>query len=112
MNASRSVLPVAALLSLLILPARADTHAMVEEAHHDLQKALNPGGDRPSDADRTADLKAALEIIKDLPKSRNPRPRFYAMRSLKAALKEIAEGDSSQATADIRDADSSIRDME
>ncbi len=93
-------------------PAQADLHSMAQDAHRALERALNPGGPLPSDADRTADLKEALKIIHDFPKTRNPQPRFYAQRSIKAALDEIASGQSEKATADIRDADSDVRDLE
>ena len=107
-----ALLPTLLLMTILALPARADLHSMAQDAHHALERALNPGGSLPSDADRTAALKEALKIIHDFPKTRNPRPRFYAQRSIKAALDEIASGQSDKATADIRDADSDVRDLE
>ena len=103
-----------ALLALLSLsPARADIHSMAEDAHHDLEKALNPGGDPPSDAERTSLINSALDLMKNFPPIRRERRVIEARDSLKAALEEIKNGDPDHAAAnDIRDADSIIRDLE
>ena len=107
-----ATLPALILVTILSAPARADLHVMAQDAHKILERAINPGGEVPGPAERTADLKEALVIVQNFPRTRNPRPRFDAIRSLKAALAEIAAGHSDQATDDIRDADSDVRDLE
>ena len=99
-------------LFLTAAPVRADDHALIEDAHHQLELAMNPGGPAPSDADRTTELKAAMEDL------RNVTPfhhgvRVRAMFDIKAALNDVSSGDPGhQAVNDIREADLLVRDME
>lgn len=116
---SRPIHRLGQVLALVILatawnslsPVYGDEHAMIEEAHHDLQQALNPGGNTPSAADQTALLNSALSNIKDLP----PRYRGHrnlAIADIKSALHELSEGDPAKAANDIREADREVRILE
>ena len=93
-------------------PAFGDDHTLVEDAHHKLEQALNPGGDVPSADDRTTLLQAALDDLKDLPHIYHGK-RIDAMAEIKSALLELKNGGSSdQVSNDIREADSDVRDIE
>jgi hypothetical protein len=105
-------LAVLALAGFALSPVFGDDHTLIEDAHHQLEKALNPGGDPPSDADRTALLQATLEDLKNLPHYYRGK-RVEAMACIKSALLELKNGGSAeQVSEDIREADSDVRDME
>jgi hypothetical protein len=107
-----SVLTLLGLGWIFLLPARADDHAIIEDAHHQLEQALNPGGDPPSSADLTAFLQKALDDLKVLPHIYRGT-RVQAMDAIKSALLEIKNGGSGdQINEDIREADSEVRDIE
>jgi hypothetical protein len=111
--AGAGLLLLLALGGFSLSPVRADLHSMVQDAHHDLEQALNPGGDTPSDTDRTNYLNAALDALKDLPPIRHPRRLGILRDDIRSALEEIKNGDPNhQAANDIRDADSIVRDLE
>jgi hypothetical protein len=84
--------------------------AMMHQAEDMVHQALNPGGDAPSDAQRTELLTKALELLKDTPDKNYRKHRMKAIRDIKAALDDMKLGQpSNQVTNDIRDADLEIR---
>jgi hypothetical protein len=96
-----------------ISPARADIHSQVQDAHHFLEQALNPGGDTPSDADRINSLNSALDALKNLPPIHRPKRVTMIRQYIRTAIDAIKNGDPDhQAANDIRDADSAVRDLE
>ena len=100
-------------ISSVISPAHGDIHSQAQDAHHDLEQALNPGGDTPSDADRINLLKSALDDLKNFPPIHHPKRLTMARQYIRSAIDEIEKGDPDhQAVNDIREADSIVRDLE
>ena len=92
-----------------------DNTELIKDAHHQLALALNLGGDTPSDADRTTDINAAIQDLKDtsFANGRAEYSKSIAIRDLKSALSQIGRGDPEHgAEKNIRDADSIVRDLE
>jgi hypothetical protein len=97
------------------LPLHADEHSMIEAIHDKLHQAMNPGGDAPSDAERTSLLQAALEELKDLPFGHwgHWGHRNAAISDVKMALDALKSGNENREVYnDIRDADAEVRTME
>jgi len=73
-------------------PAYAAGDPLIDKARDQLHEALNPGGDPPSDADRTALLKSALALLqKSAPVYHGQRAK--AIEDIKLALEAISKGD-------------------
>ena len=108
-------LPISVLVAVIfggILPVHADEHSMLEAIHDKLHQAMNPGGDAPSDAERTALLQAALKELKDLPFGYRGH-RNAAISDVKMALDALKSGnENNEVYNDIRDADAEVRTME
>jgi len=93
-------------------PAHASDNPMLDDARADLEKAWNPGGDAPSDADRITLLKSALQLLKDAPLGHYHRHRIDAIGFIKSALYELDKGDPDHKAADfIHSAVTEIRDI-
>jgi hypothetical protein len=77
-----------------------------------VHQAWNPGGDPPSNDQRTDLLNQALKLVQQVPPAaaRYRGHRARAIDDIKAALFEIGSGDpNNKATDDIRDADFELR---
>ena len=99
-------------VALEISSLHADEHSTLEAIHDKLHQAMNPGGDAPSNADRTSLLKAALEELKDLSPWYHGH-RNAAISDIKMALDALKAGDeNNEVYNDIRNADNEVRDME
>jgi hypothetical protein len=101
------------------LPAHAMVgDPMVNEARTDLEKAWNPAGNQPSNADRATLLKAAMNLIKRAPRALGTGARTYnrhlrqAVSFIESALSELDKGDPDQKAGDfIHSAVSEVRDI-
>ena len=84
---------------------------MLNKAFDLVHQAWNPGGDPPTDAQRTDLLTQALKLAQDAPQHRVAGHRVKAILEIKAALSLIKDGDPDhQAAEHIRDAASELRD--
>jgi hypothetical protein len=92
-------------------PAHAAGDPLINQARDQLHQALNPGGNAPSDADKTALLKSALTFLQKSPAIyRGQRKR--AIEDVTAALFELGRGDPDHKTNDyIRKALDEVRDI-
>jgi hypothetical protein len=103
---------VAIMSGLLTLsaPVYGEGADMLNQARDLVHQAWNPGGDAPSDAQRTDLLTQALELAKDSPQRHVARHRLTAILDIKAALLEIKRGDPDHKVTDyLRDADLELR---
>ena len=92
-------------------PAYAEGDPLINQARDQLHEALNPGGDPPSDADRTALLQSALTELQKSPAIYHGQ-RAKAIEDIKSALFEIGRGDPDHKVTDyIRDALDMVRDI-
>ena len=83
---------------------------LLNQAFDLVHQAWNPGGDPPSDDQRTELLTQALELAKDAPDHHVRGHRVQAILDIKAALTLIKDGDSDhKADEYIRDAASELR---
>jgi hypothetical protein len=109
----RGFVPLTFSLLFLLLqiasPARAeDVTAIAQQAHYLLKQAADP-----TDTDRAAHLKSAMELMQNLPAGHYHHARIDAIRSIREAILELKQGDPNQKVDGyIRDADSFVRDIE
>ena len=83
---------------------------MLEQARDLVHQALSPGGDQPSDAQRTDLLTQAKTLAQKSPDTRTRGHRVRAIHDIVAALFELQRGDPDNKAKDyIRDADSELR---
>jgi hypothetical protein len=102
---------VGALLSLPSL-ARASDLPMLDDARDLLEKAWNPGGDTPSDADRIQLLNAALADLQKTPRGHYHHHLEDALAFVKSALYQLQKGDPDHKAGDIiRSALDEVRDL-
>ena len=94
-------------------PAHAvDGDPMLNDAREQLEKAWNPGGNAPSNADRIDLLNSALDLLKKAQSGRYSRHRIDCMGFIKSALYELDKGDPDHKAGDyIHSAVGQIRDM-
>jgi hypothetical protein len=86
------------------------TPDMLNQALDLVHQAWNPGGDAPSNAQRTDLLTRALKLAQQAPDRHLKMHRAQAIQDIDLALAEIQKGDPDQkATGYIRDADSELR---
>jgi hypothetical protein len=91
-------------------PLLADESDMLNKAFDLVHQALNPGGDPPSDAERTDLLKQAVDLAENSPDHQLAGHRVKAIRDIKAALFLLKDGDADHhADAYIRDASVELR---
>jgi hypothetical protein len=92
-------------------PAYAAGDPLIDKARDQLHQALNPGGDPPSNADRTALLKSALALLqKSAPVYRGQRAK--AIEDVKLALEALSKGDPDHKAKElIREALDYVRDI-
>jgi hypothetical protein len=84
---------------------------MLNQALDLVHQAWNPGGDPPSDADRTNLLTKALTLTQNAPEHHVRGHRVQAILDIKAALAMIKDGDPDhKATEVIHDAADELRD--
>ena len=87
-----------------------DEGDLLKQAQDLVHQAWNPGGNPPSNDQRTQLLTKALELTKAEPDHHLHRNRLEAMRLMRAALEEIKIGDpNNKVTADLQDADRALR---
>jgi hypothetical protein len=79
-------------ISSLSSPAIAGPDPLILQAQDQLRQALNAGGPAPSNADKTALLKSALELLRQSPAVYH-RQRQRAIQYVKSALAELGNGD-------------------
>jgi hypothetical protein len=79
-------------------PVSAD---LLNQAYDLVHQAWNPGGDPPSDAQRTELLTKALGLIKDAPDHHLKGTRVQASRDIKAALDMLKAGDPDHKAGDL-----------
>jgi hypothetical protein len=83
---------------------------MLNKALDLVHQAWNPGGDPPSNDQRTDLLNQALKLAQDAPQHNVRGHRVKAIKDIQAALAEIKMGDpSGKAYEQIHDADSELR---
>ena len=83
---------------------------MLNKAFDLVHQAWNPGGDPPSDDQRTDLLNQALKLAQDAPQHNVAGHRVKAILDIKAALAAIKDGDPDHKAGDyIRDAASELR---
>jgi hypothetical protein len=107
------VLATAAVGTVLVFGASAygEDSDMLNQALDLVHQAWNPGGDPPSDADRTQLLNKALTLAQNAPEHRVRGHRVQAILDIKAALALIKDGDADhKATEMIHDAADQLRD--
>jgi hypothetical protein len=76
-----------------------------------LEKAWNPSGDAPSNADRTDMLKQAMKLLKSMTVGYHGH-RIKAMKFIDSALYELDKGDPDHKVTDlIHSAMNEVRDM-
>jgi hypothetical protein len=101
---------IAVIGAFLSLSAPAFGDAMLNQALDLVHQALNPGGDPPSNADRTTWLTQALDLTRKSPVRRTAGHRVKAINDIQAALDQLKQGDAgNEATEYIRDAYSELR---
>ncbi len=97
--------PLAVLTAMLslALPAWADDSSadMLNKAYDLVHQAWNPGGDPPSDAQRTDLLTKALDLTKNAPDHHLKGTRKQAMLDIQAALDLLKNGDSDHKAGDL-----------
>ena len=110
----RCVLCLVSMGVILGLSARAfadDDGDLLKQSEDLLKQAWNPGGDPPSNDQRTELLGKAIALAQKEPDHRLARNRVAAIQSMKAALEEIKAGDpNNKANEDMQDADRDLRD--
>ena len=83
---------------------------MLNRAFDLVHQAWNPGGDPPSDADRTNLLNQALKLAQAAPQHHVGGHRVKAILEIKAALALIKDGDADHTAVEhIHNADSELR---
>ncbi len=83
----------------------------LKQAEGLVKQAWNPGGDPPSDADRTDLLTKAIALIKSEPDRRLHRKRMDAQRLVQLAIDTIKAGDADhKVNGMLQDADRDLRD--
>ena len=88
-----------------------DDGALLKQAEDLVHQAWNPGGDPPSNDDRTQLLTKAIELAAKEPDHRLAGRRVEAIRLIKAALEEMKNGDpENRVNGDLQDADRALRD--
>ena len=109
-----NTLGVAAISAFLIFSAPVfgddPTGDMLNQAFDLIHQAWNPGGDPPSNDERTKLLTQAMKLVKDTPDHRLKGHRVQAMLDIRAALDLIKEGDpNNKAVESIHDAADELR---
>jgi hypothetical protein len=95
---------------ILSSPAMADA-PKADDVREILEKAWNPSGDAPSNADRTDMLKQAMKLLKSMTVGYHGH-RMKAMKFIDSALYELDKGDPDHKVTDlIHSAVSEVRDM-
>jgi len=88
-----------------------DDGALLDQAEHLVHQAWNPGGDPPSNEDRTQMLNKAIELAQKEPDHHLRGTRVEAIRLMRAALEEIKTGDpDNKLNSDLQEADRALRD--
>jgi len=88
-----------------------DDGEVMKQAEDLVKQAWNPGGDPPSDADRTQMLTKAVELAKSEPDHRLHGKRVEAIRLIQLALDTIKAGDPGhKVNGMLQDADRELRD--
>jgi hypothetical protein len=88
-----------------------DDGDLLKQAEDLVHQAWNPGGDAPSNDDRTQLINKAIELTQKEPDHHLHGTRVEAIRILKAALEEIKNGDpNNRVTGELQDADRELRD--
>jgi hypothetical protein len=83
---------------------------MLNKALDLVHQALNPGGDQPSNDDRTTWLTQALDLARNSPVRNARGHRVKAINDIQAALDQLKQGDSNNAATEyIREAYSELR---
>jgi hypothetical protein len=73
-------------------PALAAPDPLILQAQDQLRQALNAGGPAPSDEDKTALLKSALNLLKQSPAAVYRGPLKRAIAYVKSAIFEMSSG--------------------
>jgi hypothetical protein len=91
-------------------PLFGESTDMLNKAFDLVHQAWNPGGDPPSDAQRTELLTKALKLAQDAPQHKVGGHRVKDVRDIEAALSLLKDGDPEhKATEYIHDAASELR---
>jgi hypothetical protein len=87
-----------------------DDGDVLKQSEELLKQAWNPGGDPPSDADRTDLLTKAIALAKSEPDHRLHRTRMEAVRLMQLAVDTIKAGDADhKVNGLLQDADRDLR---
>jgi hypothetical protein len=109
-TAGAAVLAVLLSFSAPAFGDSSDDGDMLSKAEDLVHQAWNPGGDPPSNAQRTDLLNQALQLTQAEPDHHLKKHRAQAMMDIKSALDELKNGDpNNKAVEFIRDADSELR---
>jgi hypothetical protein len=100
-----------AILGWPVAAVAGDDGDLLKQAEDLVHQAWNPGGDAPSNDDRTQLINKAIELAQKEPDHRLHGTRVEAIRLLKAALEQIKNGDpDNRVSGELQDADRELRD--